>query len=360
MEKLMYEKKYYLISILCSLLPWTWLHSAALPTLKQRVDKVITTNMQQYAIPGLALAILKDGEPLLLKGYGYADVQANQPVNNQTLFAIGSVSKVITAFALMTLVQEGKVNLDESVLKYIPLAPKQWQAVTIRQLLSHSSGIPQHQGPHLPWNKIWRVMASKPMQFSPGTSVQYNNFGYIVLGRVIENVSHQRLPAYLNQTIFAPLKMTNTDFPDVLFPQGLATGYRANLQDPIPNPNKRPWLQMWSSGGIVSNISDMAKWDAAMSAGKILTPSSYRQMWSPVFLKNGEPAGQKNWAWSLGWQVSYVNEQLVAEKNGAIRGYSSWIVRHIDKHVSIIILTNTNKVPLKRIAKQVFKQLMRN
>lgn len=356
----MYKARCSLIFLFGLFFPITWLFgTVATPTLEQKVDKVINRNMQEYGIPGLAIAILQDGKPILLKGYGYADTKLKRPVDKKTLFAIGSVSKVITAFALMKLVQEGKINLDDSVLKYIPSAPKQWQDVTIRQLLSHSSRIPQYQGPHLPWNKLWKSMANKPMQFNPGTSIQYNNFGYIVLGRVIENVSQQSFIEFLNQTIFQPLKMYNTGFPDTLIPQGLAVGYRANPKAvPAVNQNQKPWTQMWSSGGIVSNINDLAKWDAAMSAGQILTPSSYRQLWSPVFLKNGQAAGHDHWSWSLGWQVSFTTDELIAEKNGAIRGYSSWIVRHIDDHLSIIILTNTNKVPLKRIAKQVFKKVI--
>ncbi|KTD22053.1 beta-lactamase [Legionella lansingensis] len=354
------NKNWYLVLVICVLFFPLKMIGAASPEIEQGIDKIITSNMQQYRIPGLAIAILKDGKPWLIKGYGYADVQSQQPVTPQTLFGLGSVSKVITAFALMTLVQQGQIDLDASVLRYIPEAPQQWQNVTIRQLLSHSSGIPQHQGPYLPWENIWRVMANKPMQFSPGTAVKYNNFGYIVLGRVIEKVSQQNLGTYLEQTIFSPLHMTQTGFPASPFPQGLALGYRSKSGVITPSPNKKPWVQMWGSGGIVSNVADMAKWDAAMSAGKILTPSSYRQMWTPVFLTNGDPAGHKNWAWSLGWQVSYVRDQLVARKNGAIRGYSSWMVRRIDNHVSIIILANTNKVPLKRIANMVFKYMVQS
>ncbi|ARG96561.1 serine hydrolase domain-containing protein [Legionella micdadei] len=326
--------------------------------LEQQVDQIVATNMKLYSIPGLAIAVLQKGKPTLLKGYGYADVQSQQPVGKDTLFAIGSVSKVITAFAIMMLVQQGKINLDDSVLQYIPKAPQAWQAVTIRQLLSHSSGIPQHQGPYLPWEQIWQTMAQKPMQFTPGTGIKYNNFGYIVLDRVIENVSHQSLSDFFQNTIFQPLGMNQTGFPPTLFPAGLATGYQVNNGVIEPNPNKKPWQQMWGSGGIVSSITDMARFDAAMSAGQLLSPSSYKQLWSPTFLKNGQPAGHKDWAWALGWQVSYDHDKLVAFKNGAIRGYSSWIVRHIDDQVSIIILANTNHVPLKKIAKQVFKQVM--
>ncbi|AWN74909.1 serine hydrolase domain-containing protein [Legionella anisa] len=332
--------------------------NATSEVIKQKIDNTVTVFMQKNNVPGLALAVLKDGQPLLIKGYGYANIETKTPVDAQTLFGIGSVSKVITAFALMTLVQEGKINLNNSVLDYVPKAPEQWQNVTIQQLLSHSSGIPQHHGPHLPWIKVWNNLAKKPMQFPPGSATTYNNFAYGVLGRVIENASHQTLGDYLSNTIFNPLGMNHTGFPNSLFPPNLATGYQSKEGKVTPNPNQNPWRQMWGSGGIVSNISDMAKWDNAMSAEKILTPATYRQMWAPVFLKNGTLAGHKNWAWSLGWQISSINGKRLAFKNGAIKGYSSWIERHLDDHVSIIILTNTNHVPLKRLAKRIFNQVM--
>ncbi|WP_392536625.1 serine hydrolase domain-containing protein [Legionella sp. 227] len=325
---------------------------------KQKINHAVTVFMQHNHVPGLALAVLKDGKPFLIKGYGYANIETKDPVNTKTLFGIGSVSKVITAFAVMTLVQEGKVNLNHSVLDYVPKAPQKWRNVTIRQLLSHSSGIPQHRGPHLPWIKVWNNLAKKPMQFQPGSAITYNNFAFAVLGRVIENVSHQTLINYLSNTLFNPLGMNDTGLPNSLFPPNLATGYQSGAGKMIPSPNQKPWQQMGGSGGIVSNISDMAKWDNAMSAGKILTPAAYRQMWTPIFLNDGQPAGYKNWAWSLGWQIATIDGKRIAFKNGAIRGYSSWMERHLDDKVSIIILTNTNHVPLRRLAKRIFIQVM--
>jgi len=323
----------------------------------EQIDNIVNTAMQQDHIPGLALAVMVDGKPLVIKGYGNAAIQPPEKMTVNTLFAIGSVSKVITSFAIMMLVEQGKVGLDESVLKYIPKAPKQWQAVTIRQLLSHSSGIPQHQGSHLPWLKTWRTVGAKPMEFQPGTNTKYNNFGYIVLGRVIENVGGLTTKDYFQQKIFNPLSMEQTGFPNQLFPVGLATGYRFENNQMQINSNRRPWLQMWGSGGIVSTINDMAKWDAAMTEGQLLSSESYRQLWTPVFLKNGNPAGHKNWAWSLGWQVSYQNNKLIAEKDGAIRGYSSRMTRHIDEKISVIILTNTNKTHLKKLSNQIYRQV---
>ncbi|MFC3909644.1 serine hydrolase domain-containing protein [Legionella dresdenensis] len=328
------------------------------PATEQAIDNIVANAMAQGNIPGLALAVMVDGKPYLKKGYGYADIEQKIPVRPGTLFGIGSVSKVITAFGLMTLVQEQKVNLDDSVLKYIPEAPRKWKTVTIRELLSHSSGIPQHYGPHLPWPKTWQQVRNLPMEFTPGTDIKYNNFGYIVLGKVIENASGQNLDDFLAQRIFAPLAMHKTGFPLSQAPAGLAVGYGVQNGQIVVRNNQRPWLQMWSSGGIVSTLGNMARWDAAMTAGQLLSAESYRQMWTPVLLLNGKPAGRKNWAWSLGWQVSYQNNKLVAEKDGAITGYSSWISRHIDDKVSIIILTNKKRTQLKRLSNQIFRQVM--
>uniref|UniRef100_UPI0012EAC9E2 serine hydrolase domain-containing protein n=1 Tax=Legionella tunisiensis TaxID=1034944 RepID=UPI0012EAC9E2 len=328
-----------------------------LGALGTKIDQLVAAEMQQSHIPGLALAVLYKGEPVLMKGYGYADLQG-LAVKTDTRFGIGSVSKSITAFAVMLLVQQGKLSLNDSVLKYLPRAPKQWQPVTIRQLLSHTSGIPQYQGPHLPWLRIWQKMANKPMQFPPGTHFKYNNFGYIVLGRVIEKVSQQSLSNFLAKNIFTPLNMMQTGFPDTFTPPGLAAGYRVINNKVVPNPNRTPWLQMWGSGGVLSSISDMAKWDAAMTKEKLLQPASYQEMWRPVFLQDGKPSGRKGWSWALGWQVSYFGNKLVAQKNGAIRGYSSWVVRHIDEQISIIILVNTNHVPLRRVANKIYTQFI--
>ncbi|WP_133139166.1 serine hydrolase domain-containing protein [Legionella genomosp. 1] len=327
----------------------------ALSAMEVRIDSIVQTAMQQNHIPGLALAIVENGQPLLIKGYGNAQLNPSRPVSTKSLFAIGSISKVYTAFAIMKLVQEGKVGLDDSILKYLPKAPAAWRAVTIRELLSHTSGIPQHQGPHLPWQRVWQQLARRPMQFAPGTNTRYNNFGFIVLGRVIERVSGQSLASYLQTIIFNPLDLNQTGFPATLNPPGLANGYHFVNGQYVPAPNRKPWQQMWGSGGIVSSIEDMAKWDMAMSAGKILSPQTYQQMWRPVTLKNGQPSGRNGLFWSLGWQVSYRNNKLVAQKDGAIRGYSSFMIRHIDDKISIILLTNTNKVRLPKLAKQIFQ-----
>lgn len=356
-EIVMTGKKMALFMSAFLMLITTMLNAALPQRAMNNIDRIINQAMQQDGIPGLAVGVTQNGEPVLMKGYGFANMQTQQPVTANTRFGIGSVSKVITGFAVMNLVQQGKIGLDDSILKYIPDAPAQWKAVTIRQLLSHTSGIPQHQGPNLPWKKTWAEMANQPMEFKPGSSFKYNNFGFKLLGRVVEIASGQSLPDYLNATIFAPLGMSQTGFPNTLLPQGLAMGYRYANGQVRMNANEKPWIQMWGSGGIVSTITDMVAWDLAMYAGKILEPATYRLMWTPVFLTNGQPSGRNGLSWALGWQVSYRNGKLVAQKDGAIRGYSSFMVRHIDDKITVIILTNNKKTHLRKLAKQIFRQV---
>lgn len=324
------------------------------PQTGQQIDTVVNQAMQRNGIPGLVLGITMNGAVVWVKAYGYADLQNQKLANVNQLFGIGSVSKVITSFAVMNLIQEGKINLDDSILKYIPEAPAQWQEVTIRQLLSHSSGIPQHVGPYLPWSSVFNAMANQPMQFAPGTDIKYNNFGFILLSRVVELVSGQPFGSYLQTHLYSPLSMNQTGFPSARIPGNMALGYRYQNGEMQPNQNDRPWLQMWGSGGIVTTINDMLRWDLAMYQGALLSPETYRLMWTPVYLKDGQPAGKNNWSWALGWQVSYRNNKLVAFKDGAIRGYSTFFVRHIDDKISVFVMTNATKTNLRPMANAIF------
>lgn len=320
--------------------------------LKQKIDSLVLEQMRIQQLPGLALAVLIDGKPFYLKGYGKADIASGRPVATDTLFGIGSCTKAMTAFAVMQLVQEGRINLNKSVRSYLPGPPPQWQSVTIRHLLSHTSGIPLHSGPHLPWGAVWSQMAGLPLRFEPGERTEYNNFGFIVLSRVIEEVSGQSYDQFINNRLFIPLAMNSTGIPDMLYPPGLATGYKTNGTVVTPNTQHRPWIQMGGAGGVVSSITDLAKWDMAMTRGELLTPASYKQMWTPVMLNNGRPSG-----WCLGWQISRPGLPLSVSKDGGIAGYRSTIIRHIDEGVNLIFLSNTSPAHFGPMAKPIIQAI---
>lgn len=322
--------------------------------LKQQIDQVVQTQMQQQHIPGLALAVLVDGEAFYIRGYGKSNLENGAPVTVETLFGMGSCSKALTAFAVMMLVDEGKVNVNDSIKRYIQEVPESWQHVTIRQLLSHTSGIPQHQGPHLPWEKTWRQVAARPFQFMPGTQTKYNNFGYIVLSRLVEVVSRQKYGHFMEERIFKPLGMVHTSLPAQLYPPGLAIGYKTQNNQIKLTQHQNPWRQMWGSGGIVTNILNFARWDQALTRQELLSSQAYRLMWTPVLLNNGKPSG-----WCLGWQVSHHQGITKYSKDGGITGYRSQIIRQVTDRISLIFLANTLPVHFGKMTKPLFR-LMQN
>lgn len=316
----------------------------------ESIDQTILQEMNRQKIPGFAAAIIVKGNVLHAKGYGYSDLQAKIKVTPQTLFGIGSVSKAMTAFLVMLLKSSGQINLDDSIRKYLSSAPIDFDGVTIRELLSHTSGIPNYQGPHLPWTQTWKKISKKSFQFEPGTSVKYNNFGYIVLTRLIEKVTGKTYSEFLKEKLLNPLNMHATKIPDDLYPQGIASRYHIADGKISHAKNLKPWKQMSGSGGIVSNLEDLIKWDKAMSAKKILSADSYKEMWSPQILKNGQSSG-----WGLGWHLFQGKGKLIAKKDGGIAGFRSLIVRHIDDEISLIFLSNANPVRFSPFVKPIIE-----
>lgn len=346
-----------------SLLFFSWMNLMSEPyaqlfkderAVKNKIDSIIEEQMLMQQIPGLAIAVIVDNQPFYIRGYGRSNIDRKQRVTTDTLFGIGSCSKAFTALAVMLLVQEGKIDLKASIRDYIPETPEAWQEVTVTRLLSHTSGIPQRFGPHLPWGKVWQEVARMPMRFPPGTRTEYSNFGFIVLCRLIEIVTNQDYEAFVRARILQPIGMSSTSIPFVPRPPNLATGYALEDLKLTPTMRLLPWQQMWGSGGFVSDITDMAKWDMAMTSGAILKPETYQLMWKPVMLNSGNPSG-----WCLGWQVSMPNKPLAVSKDGAITGFRSFIVRRLEQGVSIIVLANSKSVKFNFL-QPIFRTIREN
>lgn len=316
--------------------------------IKDRIDQIMDDALHEQNLPGIGVAINIDGEHFYNNGYGYANVFKHMPVTPHTRFGLGSCSKAFTAFAVMMLVEEGKINLKASIRKYLSGPPPSWEPVTIEMLLSHTSGIPKFEGPHVPWTKTWNEVAKRPFAFAPGSNTQYSNFGFSVLSRLVEVVSKMDYADFMEKRIFKPLMMRSTGIPEDEYPRDLATGYKTTPKGIELNTRHKPWTQMWGSGGIVSTLSDFAKWDRAMTQGALLNAKTYKRMWTPVLLNNGDRSG-----WCLGWQISKPNKPLAYSKDGGITGYRSYIVRYIDEGISVILLSNTTPVKIAKLAKAI-------
>lgn len=310
---------------------------------EKRLDAYVEEEMARRHVPGLSLAVVRNGKLVLARGYGKANVEHSIPARPGTVYELASVTKQFTAAAVMLLVEDGKVALDEPAAKYLADTPAAWKDVTVRHLLTHTSGIPSYtnqpafgQFPRRDYTKaeIVSLVSGLPLEFQPGERFAYNNTGYFLLGMLIEKVSGREYEAFLRERIFKPLEMTSTRLNDrrEVIPNR-AAGY--SWQGRLRNAEYVSTTQPFSAGGLLSTVEDMAKWDAALAGEKLLKPASLRQMWTSMNLKDGKPAG-----YGFGWAVQDVNGHRMVAHGGGIPGFSTQISRFVDDRLTVIVLAN--------------------
>lgn len=323
------------------------------------VDDFLKAELVRQRIPGMSVAIVRNGKVILAKGYGIANVRRSVPVTQDTIIQIASITKSFTATGMMILVEQGKVGIDDPISQYVPDSSPAWKDVTIRHLLTHTSGISsdwskipsdQRQNAHTPEGVI-RCMAQVPVEFPPGERYAYCNTGYMILGRIIEVVSGKSLDVFLDEHIFRPLQMTSTarGFTDLNI---LSTGYYMH-EGTLKESN--PWLEeearwAWGNGWFVSTVMDMAKWDAALYTEEILRQSSLAQMWTPAKLDDGSETN-----YGFGWVIERFRGHSVVWHNGGGGGCSTVIKRLPERKLTVIVLTNCDGVNEQTISDTIIR-----
>jgi CubicO group peptidase (beta-lactamase class C family) len=297
--------------------------------------------MQRQHLPGVSLAIVQDGQLVYAKGYGYSNVEHQVPVKPETIFQSGSVGKQFTATAVMMLVEEGKVSLDEKISKYLGEVPEAWQNITVRHLLTHTSGLTDYpddfdfRRDYTEDELLKRAQAIKP-DFKPGEKWQYSNLGYLTLGVLIHKVSGQFYGDFLQERVFKPLEMTTTRIiseADII--PNRAAGYR-RVKDELKNQNwVSPSLNTTADGALYFTVLDMAKWDAALYGERLLKKTSLQQMWTPVRLNDNT-----TYDYGFGWGFARINGHRIIEHGGAWQGFTSYVGRYVDDKVTVIVLDN--------------------
>lgn len=315
------------------------------PSLEQSLDAMIASRFRPE-LPGVAALVLKDGKPVLRKGYGMANVELGVPVRPEHVFRIGSTTKLFTATAIMLLVDEGKIALDAPVSRYLPDAPKQWDKVTIEHLLTHTSGIPNLSMDSGYWRTTARLehtldelvapARTRPLDFAPGTRFAYNNTGYHLLALILEKVSGSEFFDFLDRRIARPLGLKHTGpGDDKQFHPGLVTGYQAGPRPAMPIANSN----LHAGGGMVSTVDELAAFMLALQAGKIVSPASVRRMNTSHVLPNGEATG-----YGLGEWVRTVNGHRLVGHGGYIMNFYSQLEMDIDSNVVTVTLHNGDKL----------------
>lgn len=311
------------------------------------VDDYIRTVLAERHVPGVAVAVIKNGKVVKLKGYGVASVEFNVPVTTETVFEIGSVSKQMTAAGIMLLVEDGKVKLDDPVSAYLPNTPEAWKNVTIRHLLTHTSGVKSYTSldgfelfRHLKTDEFITKLSPHPLEFTPGERNIYSNSGFTLLGHIIQTVSGKPYMQFMRERIFVPLGMAKTTDRD---PQFIVMNRAAGYEWSIDKLEGRDGVltDLMGAGSIVSTIADMAKWDAALNGKNFLNPESRAEWWKQFVFNNGKPS-----PYGFGWRISDVRGRKLIGHTGQTAGFGAANFRYVDDGVTVIVLTNLGEIGL--------------
>ncbi|HEV2914218.1 MAG TPA: serine hydrolase domain-containing protein [Pyrinomonadaceae bacterium] len=312
----------------------------------EKLDEAIRKVMAAQHVAGASVAVLRNGKVVLTKGYGLANIERSIPAVPETRYQIASTTKPFTATAILMLVETGRVSLDEKAAKYLPKLPAQYGEVTIRQLLTQTSGVNRDlrtgNTDDFTAEEFWKRLATAPASFKPGERWEYSNTGYILLGMVIEAVTKKAYGDFLSERIFKPLGMKDTAYLEPpAKSKNRAVGYDWVENSFRPSPY---FSGGFGAGGLVSTVSDMAKWDAALNTEKLIKRSSSEQMFMPAKLASGKIVnfdfrGEPS-SYGFGWFLTSYRGHQIATHGGVVSGFSSQIMRFTDDKISIIVNSN--------------------
>jgi len=308
-------------------------------------DIIVQKMMKEQKITGLALAVIRNGKPIVNKGYGLANVELNVPVTEKTVIRLGSVSKQFFATAILKLMEEGKLSIDDHVHKFFPDAPETWRPIQIKHLMSHTSGL-KREGPAYnnsviqPDLVIIKSAYSLPLDFKTGEKYQYCNLAYFMLAEIITQVSGMPWQDYIREKLFIPAGMKNTDMTDFyLIIPNRASGYM-HKKDVLVNADAMYAIR--PSGGFLSTSTDMILWDKVLREKNIiLKKENWELLWQP-FIKTSDDATSKEY-YGFGWAINELNGRKVVQHGGSNIGFRSYYTRFVNDGLSIIIMTNTDE-----------------
>ena len=325
------------------------------------IDAFLSAQVREANRIGLSVAIMKDGQVVLAKGYGKRSLQDGRPVEADTLFAIGSVSKQFTCACVLLLAEDGKLSEHDPVAKYYPNLTRA-KDITLLDLMNHVSGYPDYypldfvdrrmQRP-IAEDELIRQYGGAKLDFEPGSKYSYSNTGFILLGRVVEKVSGENLGAFLARRIFKPLGMEHTIYePDLSDPR-LAKGcttFALSAAEPVA-PEGKGWL--CGAGGIYSTPTDLARWNLALMNGQVLKPESYAVMTAPRKLTGGRIS-----EYGCGLVVKTQSARQVLSHGGAVSGFNASSAM-IPSTRSAVIMTCNLDGGLGALPGQVFALLLK-
>lgn len=316
------------------------------PATETYIDSLMRSNYTAIE-PGAVLLIAEEGKPVYRKAFGLASVELAVPNREDYVFAIGSMTKQFTAIALLQLVGQGKVQLQDDIRLYLPDYNTHGETITLENLITHTSGIPSFTemdtfnslvNTDIGLKEMTGIFQDAPLLFTPGTDWSYSNSGFNLAGMIIEKVSGMTYGEYLQKHIFDPLRMESTSLgaKDKIIPR-FVNGYQAGATTYMP-ASEFSWTWPYAAGQIISNVDDLLKWDEALYTNTILDSALIHRAFTNYVLTTGEYAN-----YGYGWAVDSYAGLTIIRHGGAISGFLSDAVRIPEKHLYIALLSNNTK-----------------
>ncbi len=338
--------------------------SKSLPAEKRlRIERAASEFMAQNSVPGISVAVVQDGELVWSSGFGMADLENFVPATASTLFRLGSISKPITATAILQLSERGKLDLDAEVQKYCPAFPKKEWPITTRELLGHLGGIrhynpdgkgdiPDDSAKHFSsMEESLKIFAGDPLIEKPGTKFHYSTYGYTVLGCVLEGASSQKYVDFVKESVFTPAGMAETQADNYfeIVPHR-TRWYHKDKSGVVQNAGVLDSSYKIPGGGLISSADDMARFEIAIMANKLLKPATRALMWTPQKAADGSQNG-----YALGWGTQTKFDLFLVEHTGGQQGTSTSILLAPDRRAGIVVLANMDNVDSAELSTAVLK-----
>ncbi|HEX5220477.1 MAG TPA: serine hydrolase domain-containing protein [Verrucomicrobiae bacterium] len=321
-----------------------------------RVDALFA-NFDHPNAPGASVMVIRDGKPIFAKGYGLANLDTKTPCTTNTNFRLASVSKQFTAMAVMILAERNALSFGESLTAFFPEFPEYGKAITVRHLLTHTSGLIAYEDvipegttiPVLDQDVLRLLMKQDKTYFPPGTQYRYSNSAYALLALIVEVRSGQTFARFLRENIFEPLKMTNT----LAYEEGLAVvsnrAYGHTLKSNVwQRTDQSLTSAVLGDGGVYSSVTDLAKWDQALYKSKLVSEPMLRVAFSPL-----TPTDRPGRSYGFGWYITEYRGMKEIYHSGETIGFRTRIIRYPEKNFTIIILANRSDTKVDDFPHQI-------
>jgi serine beta-lactamase-like protein LACTB len=331
-----------------------------------QIEKVISAFMTANSVPGVSVAIVQNGQPIWSAGFGMADLEDSAPATSSTLYRLGSISKSITAVAILQLYERGKLDLDAPVQKYCPAFPQKDSPITSRQLLAHLGGIrhynddgkgdvPPDSSRHFAtMEDSLQLFSSDPLLSKPGTQFHYSTYGYTVLGCVLEGAASQKYADFVRENVFRPAAMDHTQADDffAIVPHR-TRWYHKDKSGAVRNAGVLDSSYKIPGGGLISSADDMANFEAALLADKLLKRSTRDLMWTVAQPADGKPSH-----YALGWFITDKFGVHTAGHSGGQQGTDTDVVIAPDRGLGVVVLANMDNVATNHPADAILRILL--